>query len=102
LQYHTSPPPDSEVYRKLTAERINTLQLNNPQQTHNIHPETKKIKSIKRKFKDNEAMIAHTNQGNSLMVLPTKQYDSKITDFIRANNFQTTERDSTKTISVPS
>jgi len=26
---------DREVYRKITAERINTLQLNNPQHTHN-------------------------------------------------------------------
>jgi len=31
------------------------------------------------------------------MILPIKQYDSKTTDFIRANNFQTTERDPTKT-----
>jgi hypothetical protein len=42
-------------------------------------------------------MIAHTDKGNSLMILPIKQYDSKITDLIQANNFQTTKRDSTKT-----
>jgi len=90
-------PSEREVYRKLTAERINTLQLNNPQHTHNTHPEAKTIKSIKTKLKDNEAMIAHTNKGNSLMILPIKQYDSKITVFLRANNFQTTERDPTKT-----
>jgi len=38
-------------------------------------------------------MIAHTDKGNPLMILPIKQYGSKITDFIRANNFQTTKRD---------
>jgi len=60
-----SPPPssDREVYRKLTAERINTLQLNNPQHTHNTHLEAKAIKSIKTKLKDNEDMIAHTEKG---------------------------------------
>ena len=42
-------------------------------------------------------MIAHTDKGNSLVILPIKQYYSKITDFIWANNFQTTERDPTKT-----
>ena len=75
-------PSDREVHRKLTAEHINTLQLNNPQHTHNTHLEAKKIKSIKTKLKDNEAMIAHTDKGNSLMILPIKQYDSKITVFI--------------------
>jgi len=38
-----------------------------------------------------------TNFMNSLMILPVNQYDSKITIFIRANNFHTTERDPTKT-----
>jgi hypothetical protein len=63
------PPSDREVYRKLTAERINTLQINNPPHTHNIHPEAKTIKSIKTKLKENEAMLAHTDKGNSLMIL---------------------------------
>jgi len=88
---------DHEVYRKLTAERINTLKLNNPQHTHNTHPDAKIKKSIKTKLKDNEAMTAHTDKGNFLMILPIMQYDSKITVFIRANNFQTTGRDPTKT-----
>ena len=63
------PSADREVYRKLTAERINTLQLNNPQHTHNTHLEAKTIKSIKTKLKENEAMLPHTDKGNSLMIL---------------------------------
>jgi len=66
--------------------------------THSQHtPRSKEIKGIKTKLKDNEAMIAHTDKGNSLMILPVKQYDYKIADFIRAYNFQTTETDPTKT-----
>jgi len=36
------------------------------------------------------------DKGNSLVILPIKQYDSKINDFIPANNFQTTTQDPTK------
>ena len=43
-------------------------------------------------------MIAHTDKDDSLMILPIKVYDSKITHFICANNFQTTERDPTKNL----
>jgi len=42
-------------------------------------------------------MIVQTDKSNSLMILPVKQYDSKIRNFMGANNFQTTERDPTKT-----
>jgi len=59
------PPSYHKVYRKLTAEFMNTLQLNNPEHTHNTHPEAKTIKSIKTKLQDNEAMIANTDKGNS-------------------------------------
>jgi len=41
-------------------------------------------------------MIAHSDKGNSSMILPIKQSDSKVTVLIRANNFQTTQRNPTK------
>jgi hypothetical protein len=40
-----SPPPDRDVYRKMTADRLSTLKLYNPQHTHNTHPEAKTIKT---------------------------------------------------------
>jgi len=40
-------------------------------------------------------MVTWADKGNSLVILPIKQYDSKITDFILAKKFQTTTRDPT-------
>jgi hypothetical protein len=81
----------------MTAECINTLQLNNySHPKHNANPEATTIKTIKTKLKKNEAIITHTDKGNSLIILPIKQYDSKIQDFIQANNFQTATKDPTK------
>jgi len=80
----------------MTAECINTLQLNNNSHPkHNAHPEARTIKTIKTKLKKNEAMITHTDKGNSLVILTIKQYDSKTQDFIQAN-FQTATKDPTK------
>jgi hypothetical protein len=90
-------PSDHDVYRKMTAEHINTLQLNNNSHPkYNAHPEARTIKTIKTKLKKSEAMITHTDKGNSLVILPIKQYDSKIQDFIQANNSQTATKDPTK------
>ena len=69
---------------------------NNSQTKHNTHPETRTIKSIQTKLKNNDAMIARADKGNSLVILRTKQYDTKIQDFIRTNNFQTTKKDPTR------
>ena len=58
-------PSDRDVYRKLAAERINTLlQNNNPRTEQNTHPETRTIKSIQAKLNHNEAMIARADKGN--------------------------------------
>jgi len=81
----------------MTAECINTLQLNNNSHPkHNMHPWARTIKTIKTKLKKNEAVITHTDKGNSLVILPNKQYDSKIQDFKQANNFQIATKDPTK------
>jgi len=42
-------------------------------------------------------MIASADKGNSLVVLPIHQYESKIQDFIETNNFQSSTSDPTKT-----
>jgi len=41
-------------------------------------------------------MIAQADKGNSLVILPVKQYDAKIQDFIKVNMFQHTTKDPTK------
>jgi len=75
----------------LTAARIITLiKENNTQHTHNTHPETNIVKSIKSKLNDNEVMVTRADKGNSLVILPIKQYDSQINDFLLAKKFQTT------------
>jgi hypothetical protein len=40
-------------------------------------------------------MIARADKGNSLVILTTTQYDTKIQDFIQNNSFQITKRDPT-------
>ena len=41
-------------------------------------------------------MITRADKGNTLVVLPESQYETKIEKFIQANNFQTTKNDPTK------
>jgi hypothetical protein len=75
------PPSDRDMYRKLTADRINTFTKNNPQNKHITQPETRTIKSIRTKLEKNDTMIARADKGNSLLILPTTQYDTKIQDY---------------------
>jgi len=42
-------------------------------------------------------MIARADKGNSIVILPTQQYESKIKDFLHGNNFITTTKDPTNT-----
>jgi hypothetical protein len=78
------PPTEWDVYRKLAAKRISTLQKNsNPLHTHNTHQETKLIESIKTKLHENKAMITRADKGNSLIILtitknPTNSFQSQI------------------------
>jgi len=89
------PTTEREVYRKLVADHINTLILLNP--THQTHPETKVIGSIQTKLKENNAMITCADKGNSIVILPTLQYETKIQNFILNNNFRTATADPTNT-----
>jgi len=40
-------------------------------------------------------MIARADKGNSVIILPTQQYHSKVRDVLHGNNFITTTRDPT-------
>ena len=91
------PTSNRDLYRGLVAERINTLQRNsNHQPTHNTHPEARTIRTIQSKLRNNNTMITRADNGNSLVILPTQLYESKVHDFLQANQFQTISIDPTK------
>jgi len=71
------------AYRKIVADHIHTLQQNNNSHpAHNPHPESRLVASIKNKLQGNNAMIARADRANYIVILPTKQYESKIQDFL--------------------
>jgi len=90
------PPSEREVYRKLAAECINTLQENKRlPHAQNIQLESKIIRDIKTKLTD-KAMINRADKGNSLMILPTEHYENKVEQFIQSNNFLTSKTNPTE------
>ena len=89
------PPIDRDVYRKLIAECIENLQKQNP--AHNTHPEEKIIRSIQRKLKEHDAKVTRADKGNTLVILPMLQYETKLQDFIQNNEFHTKANNPTKT-----
>ena len=89
------PANERDVFRKLVAERVQILKQQNP--THNTHPETKIVHSIQRKAKEHGAMITKADKGNTTVILPTHQYETKLQDFISNNDFRTKATDPTKT-----
>jgi hypothetical protein len=90
------PTADRDCYRKQVADRIE--KLHNKSHTHkNTHPEIRTLRSIQTTLKANEAMIASADKGNSIVVLPIQQYESKIQDFINKNKFQVSTTNPTKT-----
>jgi hypothetical protein len=89
------PPNDRDVYRKLIAVGIENLQKQNP--AHNTHPEEKIIRSIQRKLKEYDAKVTRADKRNTLVILPTHQYETKLQDFIKNNEFHTKANNPTKT-----
>jgi hypothetical protein len=83
----------------LVAECINTQKQNhNIQSTHNnTHPEARPIETIQAKLQNKDATVTRADKGNSIVILPTQQYNSKLHEFIQANDFNTTNTDPTKT-----
>jgi hypothetical protein len=51
------------------------------------YAKSKIVKSFQTKLKDNEAMITTADLGNSIVILPAQQYNTKIQNFIDKNNF---------------
>lgn len=59
--------------------------------------ETRTVNSIQTKLKHNETMTTTADKSNSIVILPTQQYDTKIQNFLDKNNFQTSTSNPTKT-----
>ena len=87
------PTNERDVYRKLVADRIDRLQRQNP--SHETHPEAKLINSIRKKLKENDAMITRADKGKSIVILRTHQYEIKLQEFLDDNEFHTNTSDQT-------
>ena len=88
------PPNERDTYRNMVAKRIDILQKQNP--THNTHPEAKLVHSIQKKLKEHDATITKADKGNTVVILPTHQYDTKLQDFIHNNDLHIQTTDPTK------
>jgi hypothetical protein len=95
---HLPPPTYRQRRLQKTSRRTHkhSSKEQQPPPTHSTHQEARLIKGIKTKLKENNAMITRADKGNSLVILSIEQYDSKLADFIRTNDFQTTKKDPTK------
>jgi hypothetical protein len=77
------PTNERDSYRKIVAKSLNTLQTQDP--THTVHPETKTVKSIRKKLEANSTMIARADKGNTVVILPITQYETKLRNFTSTN-----------------
>ena len=96
------PSSDREIYTHKVTDRINTLQRNsNTQSNPNsaIH-EAKTMRSIQSKFRNNDETITRADKGNFTVILPKKQYNNKLQEFIQNNKFDTAHTDPHKNFSV--
>jgi hypothetical protein len=73
------PVAGREYYRKRVVDHTENLQLQNNLNSQNTtHPEDRTVKSIQTKLKNNNAMITTADKGNSIVILPIQQYETKI------------------------
>ena len=88
------PTNQREVYRKLVADSINTLEQKNPK--HSI-PRSQNHKVNPNQTKRQNALVTRADKGNSIVILPTQQYETKIQILIHNNNYLTATTGPTNT-----
>jgi hypothetical protein len=91
------PTTERGYYRKQVSDRITQLhQQNTTKPNQNTQSEWNTMKTIKTKLMTNGATLTSADKGNTIVILPTTQYQNKIQDFITENNFCTSNTDPTK------
>ena len=91
------PMTDREYHRKQISDHLIKLKSQNKTHTRNINQsEYKTMQSIQTKLVQNDATIMSADKGNSLVIRPTQQYNTKVQAFIN-NNFQMSTPNPTKT-----
>jgi hypothetical protein len=90
-------PTDRDIYRKKVSDRIKSLH------TDEVHRHKKQAQrevnianSIRSKLRRNNTTIVRADKGNSLVAIPSRQYEEKIQKFIDGNNFHISNRKPTK------
>jgi hypothetical protein len=71
------------MYKRMVTESVNILKQNNDSNSKHNHKEheAKALKSIQSKLQNNDATFTRADKGNSIVILPTKQYNSKLKEF---------------------
>ena len=91
------PPRERVVYRKLIADRINKLIMQNPtHQTPCNKSDDVNPKQTKRKHRYGDT----GRQRNPIVILTTLQYVTKLQNFVLNNNFSTINAEPTSTFQV--
>jgi hypothetical protein len=84
------PASDRDFHRKQVSDHLTKMKSQLHTLTSPAHySEYRTLCSIKSKLNENNATITLADKGNSLVILPTLQYNTKIQNFIDSNNFQT-------------
>jgi hypothetical protein len=92
------PSHEQEYLRYQVAHNLQKLykQQGNKHTRKDHAKENKTFTQIKRKLEAANAMVTKADKGNSLIILPESEYNSKVNDFITNNNFSLIPQDNTK------
>jgi hypothetical protein len=91
------PSSDRDFHRKQVSNHLTKMKTQPHTLTTPAHySEHRTLRSIKTKFNENDATITLADKGNSLVILPTQQYNQKIQNFIDSNDFPTSPTNPTQ------
>jgi hypothetical protein len=92
------PPHEQDYLRYQVAHNLQKLykQQGNKHTRKDHAKENKTFTQIKRKLEAANAMVTKADKGNSQIILPESEYNSKVNDIIANNNFSLIPQDNTK------
>jgi hypothetical protein len=90
-----------EPLKHVLIHEINktNLEIKNQFKVESSEKEMKKINSIAKKLKDNDAIICKADKGNTTVVISNDEYKNKVQSFIDKNNFKNMTKDPTQQFS---